>query len=111
VHGWVILERFGMRLRPADPVGPSDRSHRTRTAGTIRRTSPTRPPTGRSAPPERLESACRVAGVSSGRSDAHLAGRTVDIERSPYGNVDAPTRGVLVAEKLDRADECEAERR
>ena len=66
---------------------------------------------GRSAPPDRLEPACRVVGVHSGRTVARPAAHTVDSERSPYENVDAPMRGVRVAEKLDRADECEAERR
>nr|WP_298570731.1 hypothetical protein [uncultured Streptomyces sp.] len=82
---------------------------------TTRRASPTRPPTGRSTTPERLEPARRVAGVHGGRTVARLAGSTVGSRRPPtrYENVGAPTRGVriAIAEKLDRADECEAERR
>jgi hypothetical protein len=79
--------------------------------GAIRRVSPVGLPMGRSAPPERLEPTRQVSPVHGDRATAYPAGRTVGGRRTPYENVDAPTRGVRAAEKQDSADECEAGRR
>jgi hypothetical protein len=102
VGKWLRLRGLGGAHGPSAP----DENHRHHPPSLA-----ARPPTGRSAPPDRLEPACRVAGVHSGRTVARPAGRTVDTRRPPHENVDAPMRGARVAEKLDRADECEAERR